>query len=75
MIGSWGAGDKSGSWNRWHGDAIKFAEDRYARYLATLPEESVRAHLPIDGHATAVTLMTQQSAGRQWIRAATFTLA
>ena len=38
-------------------------------------EESVQAHLPIDGHATAVTLMTQQSAGGQWTRAATFTLA
>ena len=33
------AGDKSGSWNRWYGDAIKLAEDRYARYLATPPEE------------------------------------
>ena len=33
------AGGKSGSWNHWYGDAIKFAEDRYARYLATPPEE------------------------------------
>jgi hypothetical protein len=33
------AGDKSGSWSRWYGDAIKLAEDRYARYLATPPEE------------------------------------
>jgi hypothetical protein len=33
------AGDKAGSWNRWYGDAIKLAEDRYARYLATAPEE------------------------------------
>ena len=33
------AGDKSGSWNRWCGDAITLAEDRYARYLATPPEE------------------------------------
>src|SRR5713101_2541094 len=24
------AGDKSGSWNRWYGDAIKLAEDQYA---------------------------------------------
>lgn len=33
------AGDKSGSWNRWYTDAIKLAEDRYGRYLATPPEE------------------------------------
>jgi hypothetical protein len=33
------AGDKSGNWNRWYPDAIKLAEDRYARYLATPPEE------------------------------------
>jgi hypothetical protein len=33
------AGDKSGSWTRWYRDAIKLAEDRYARYLATPPEE------------------------------------
>jgi len=33
------AGGKSGSWNHWYGDAIKLAEDRYARYLATSPEE------------------------------------
>lgn len=38
-------------------------------------EASVQAHLPIDGHATAVTLMTQQSAAGQWAKAATFTLA
>jgi len=38
-------------------------------------EESVRAHLPIDAQATAVALMTQQSAGGQWTKAATFTLA
>lgn len=38
-------------------------------------EESVRARLPIDGHATAVTLMTEQSAGGRWTRAATFALA
>lgn len=37
-------------------------------------EESVQGHLPIDGHATAITLMTQQSAGDQWTNAATFTL-
>lgn len=30
------AGDKAGSWYR---DAIKLAEDRYARFLATPPEE------------------------------------
>lgn len=33
------AGDKSGQWTRWYPDAIKLAEDRYARYLATPPEE------------------------------------
>ena len=38
-------------------------------------EESVRAHLPVDGHATAVTLMTEQSAGGWWTKAATFALA
>jgi 2'-5' RNA ligase len=38
-------------------------------------EESVRALLPIDGHAATVTLMTQQSTAGQWARTATFTLA
>ena len=33
------AGDKVGNWTRWYRDAIKLAEDRYARYLATPPEE------------------------------------
>ena len=33
------AGDKAGSWTRWYRDAIKLAEDRYVRYLATPPEE------------------------------------
>jgi hypothetical protein len=33
------AGDKAGNWTRWYWDAIKLAEDRYARYLATPPEE------------------------------------
>lgn len=33
------AGDKAGSWSRWYRDAIKLAEDRYDRYLATPPEE------------------------------------
>jgi hypothetical protein len=33
------AGDKSGRWTRWYHDAIKLAEDRYARYLAAPPEE------------------------------------
>ena len=37
-------------------------------------EASVRAHLPIDGYATAVTLMTQQSGGGRWAKAAAFTL-
>jgi 2'-5' RNA ligase len=38
-------------------------------------EESVRVHLPVDGHATVVTLMTEQSAGGRWAKAATFALA
>jgi 2'-5' RNA ligase len=38
-------------------------------------EESVREHLPIEARAAAVTLMTEQSAGGQWARAARFTLA
>ena len=38
-------------------------------------EKSVQAQLPIDGHATTVTLMTQQSAGGHWTKAATFALA
>ena len=38
-------------------------------------EESIQAQLPIDGHATAVTLMTQQSAAGRWTKAAAFSLA
>ena len=38
-------------------------------------EESVRMHLPIDGYATAVTLVTEDCAGGRWARAATFALA
>jgi len=30
---------KAGNRTRWYRDAIKLAEDRYARYLATPPEE------------------------------------
>lgn len=37
-------------------------------------EASVRAHLPIDAQATAVTLVTQQSTTGPWTKAATFTL-
>ena len=33
------AGDKAGNRARWYRDAIKLAEDRYARFLATPPEE------------------------------------
>ena len=33
------AGDKAGRWTQWYDDAIKLAEDRYERYLATPPEE------------------------------------
>jgi len=37
--------------------------------------ESVRERLPIEARAAAVTLMTEQSAGGRWARAARFTLA
>jgi 2'-5' RNA ligase len=37
-------------------------------------EESVRAQLPVEARATAVTLMTEQSPGGQWVRAARFAL-
>ncbi|MDR2986589.1 MAG: type II toxin-antitoxin system RelE/ParE family toxin [Nocardiopsaceae bacterium] len=33
------AGDTSGSWSRWYRGALRLAEDRYARYLATPAEE------------------------------------
>jgi hypothetical protein len=33
------AGDKAGHWTRWYRDAIKLAEDRYTRFMATPPEE------------------------------------
>ena len=38
-------------------------------------EESVRAGLPIDAEAAAVTLMTQAAAGARWVRTAVFPLA
>jgi hypothetical protein len=38
-------------------------------------EEAVRADLPIEARADAVTLMTHESANRRWHRVATFTLA
>jgi 2'-5' RNA ligase superfamily len=38
-------------------------------------ERSVQAQLPIEADVTAVTLMTEQSAGGQWAKAAAFTLA
>jgi 2'-5' RNA ligase len=38
-------------------------------------EASVRMQLPIHGYATAVTLVTQASAGGRWARAANFALA
>jgi 2'-5' RNA ligase len=37
-------------------------------------EDSVQARLPIESSATAVTLMTQQSAEGHWTKTATFTL-
>ena len=44
------AGDKAGQWTRWHGDAIKLAEDRYERYLATRPRRSDDQALPVGHH-------------------------
>lgn len=38
-------------------------------------EQSVQAHLPIDAHATAVTLVTRPAGGAPWTRAAEFRLA
>jgi hypothetical protein len=38
-------------------------------------EKSVQVHLPIEASAVAVTLVTEQSAGGLWARAARFTLA
>jgi 2'-5' RNA ligase len=40
-----------------------------------IAEKSVRKHLPIEGRVAAVTLIIQQSAGAQLMKAATFTLA
>jgi 2'-5' RNA ligase len=59
------------------GDVVPHLTVGHGRPLNELrtAEKSVRAHLPIEGHAPAVTLMIQQSAGRQWTKAATFTLA
>jgi 2'-5' RNA ligase len=37
-------------------------------------EEAIQDSLPIDARAAAVTLMTEQSAGGRWTKAATFTL-
>lgn len=39
-----------------------------------IAEDSVQARLPIEASATAVTLMTQQSAGGRWAKAAAFAL-
>jgi hypothetical protein len=38
-------------------------------------EKSIRPQLPIEADVTTVTLMTEQSAGGQWAKAATFALA
>jgi 2'-5' RNA ligase len=38
-------------------------------------EESVSACLPVDARVTAVTLMTERSAGGRWARSASFALA
>ncbi len=38
-------------------------------------EKCVRAQLPVTGHASSVTLMTQQTADGPWTPAATFPLA
>jgi hypothetical protein len=37
-------------------------------------EDSVRSHLPIEGSATAVTLMTQESTAGHWAKTASFAL-
>jgi hypothetical protein len=37
-------------------------------------EEAIQDSLPIDARAAAVTLITEQSAGGRWTKAATFTL-
>lgn len=37
--------------------------------------QAVQAHLPIGAYATAVTLITQESAADRWSKAATFALA
>jgi len=37
-------------------------------------EAAVQEHLPIEAHATAVSLMTQRTPGGRWTRAASFTL-
>lgn len=37
-------------------------------------EEAIQDSLPIDAHAVAVTLMTEQSAGGSWTKTATFIL-
>ena len=37
-------------------------------------EDSVQAHLPIEAGVTAITLMTEQSAGGHWAKTATFGL-
>ncbi|MCZ2523996.1 addiction module toxin RelE [Streptomyces sp. SCUT-3] len=33
------AGDKAGNWQSWYTEAVKLAEERYARYLDSRPEE------------------------------------
>jgi hypothetical protein len=38
-------------------------------------EAAIQTYLPIDAHATAVTLITQQAAGEHWARTASFALA
>ena len=38
-------------------------------------EDAIQAHLPIDASVTAITLMTEQSAGGQWVKTATFALS
>jgi 2'-5' RNA ligase len=60
-----------------HGDSIPHLTIGHGHPVTDLraAEESVQGHLPIDAQATAVTLMTQQSAEGQWARAATFSLA
>ncbi len=59
------------------GDVIPHLTVGHGRPVSDLraAQMSVQAHLPIAAQATAVSLMTGQSAGGHWARAASFALA